>query len=300
MADVVQVVGPSAGAEGTIAPMLPPISPRLVPVEPSRDISRSLAPRPPQADTSSSFEPMEPMDSMDSMVGRVGGWGRRVAWTLGTLAVAGLVAAVMLGKPAETSAESSRALADAAVQAPARPQTPASSRASAPRAAAEPALAAADASAAQAAGPEQSGAVEPAAKIDHDDDALVHDALMHRKIRALDILLVSPEATRTIKGRRTARVLHTHWVGAQAHCEGLEIDGVAGWRLPTAGEFRTLGTSNMLGRRIYWSATEGDAFGSDRIVWNNQKKRMAPAPSTWKGGRVLCVRFQHPERVSPS
>jgi formylglycine-generating enzyme required for sulfatase activity len=120
---------------------------------------------------------------------------------------------------------------------------------------------------------------------------------MHRKIRALDILLVSPEATRKLKGRRTARALHTSWAGANAFCEALEIDGIAGWRLPTAGEFRTLGTSNMLGRRIYWSATEGDAFGTDRVVWNNLKKRMAPAPSTWKGGRVLCVRFQHPERA---
>ncbi|MCX4241551.1 hypothetical protein [Paraliomyxa miuraensis] len=138
-------------------------------------------------------------------------------------------------------------------------------------------------------------APEPA---DDDDGQLVHEALMQRKIRALDILLVSPEARRKV--RRKSRVNLMSWADAQAHCEALDIDGVKGWRLPTAGEFRTLSGSNMLERRSYWSATEADAFGSDRVVWNNLKKAMAPAPGEWKGGRVLCVRLQHPEHASPA
>lgn len=309
-------IGPSvvpAVAEGSIAPMLPPSSPRLAPTAPSRDGSRvSLPPRPDVPSPLGAMEPLDSMDSMDSMVGRVGGWGRRVAWTLGVLAAAGLVGVVTLARPSPTNAESSATITDAAVAAvaAAASQAPAASRtgALAPQAGNEPRLALASAAAERAGAPvgqrsptsEPVGAADLTAPTAGDDDALVHTALMQRKIRALDILLVSPEATRRIKGRRHARVVHTHWAGAHAHCEALEIDGVAGWRLPTAGEFRTLGTSNMLGRRIYWSATEGDAFGSDRVVWNNQKKRMAPAPSTWKGGRVLCVRFQHPERVLPS
>lgn len=279
-----------AASEGSIAPMLPPTRARLATVEPSREGSRAMLASPiVEEGVSGSRGSVEALDSMDSMVGRRMGSVRRVALALGTVAVAGLVGVVMLARPSSTNADSGPMLADAAVEGTvARPSG-------------EPRSAAVVAARAPAAGhvlaPAQPSALEPtaverSAGAVADDDALVHAALMDRKIRALDILLVSPEATHKRKGRRSARVLHTHWAGAQAHCEALEVDGVTGWRLPTAGEFRTLGTSNMLGRRIYWSATEGDAFGSDRVVWNNQKKRMAPAPSTWKGGRVLCVRFQ--------
>jgi hypothetical protein len=219
---------------------------------------------------------------------------------LGTVAVAGLVGLVMLMQPGSTNADGGPVHPDAPAEA-----TVVGRQAPVPtRTLGVPSTGAVDGAdarsdelaAGRAATPDEPppGVDAPA---EADDDALVHAALMHRKIRALDILLVSPEATRKLKGRRTARALHTSWAGANAFCEALEIDGIAGWRLPTAGEFRTLGTSNMLGRRIYWSATEGDAFGTDRVVWNNLKKRMAPAPSTWKGGRVLCVRFQHPERA---
>lgn len=310
MVGSLQVVGPLEGTVGSIAPMPPPSSARLVPMGPSHEPSQvSLAPRP--VDAEGSPEELEPFDSM---VGRRIGSRRRMAWTLGTLAVAGFVGAVMLASPGSTSADDgSKPVEPAepvdAAKAVARERTVPAASSSRTRGGTEPAVAAASERAQSvatrhAAAPEAS-ALDPAAPgsdvtTAEDDDALVHAALMDRKIRALDILLVSPEATRKLKGRRTPRVLHTGWDQAKLHCESLEIAGVDGWRLPTAGELRTLGSSNMLGRRIYWTATEGDAFGSDRLVWNNHKKRMAPAPGTWKGGRVLCVRLQHPERAVPS
>jgi hypothetical protein len=301
-----QVVGLLEGTAGSIAPMPPPSPARLVPLGPSHEPSQVLlAPRP-VVDAARSPEGLEPFDTM---VGRRMGSLRRVAMMLGTLAVAGFVGAVMLASASSTSADDgskpSEPAAEATVAARERPAATSSSRApggTEPKAAdatarAQPAALPHAGTPASAPAPQALAAASPAAE---DDDALVHAALMQRKIRALDILLVSPEATRKVKGRRTPRTLHTGWTEARTYCESLELAGVDGWRLPTAGELRTLGSSNMLGRRIYWTATEGDAFGSDRLVWNNHKKRMAPAPGAWKGGRVVCVRLQHPERAVPA
>jgi hypothetical protein len=288
--------------------MPPPSSARLVPLGPSHETSQvSLAPRPVD-DAARSPEPLEPFDTM---VGRRMGSLRRVAMMLGTLAVAGLVGAVMLASAGSTSADDGSKPSEPAAEATVAARERAAAATSSARALGGTEPKASDATeraqpvALQGAGtPEASApaALAPAAAslAAEDDDGLVHAALMQRKIRALDILLVSPEATRKVKGRRTPRTLHTGWTEARTYCESLELAGVDGWRLPTAGELRTLGSSNMLGRRIYWTATEGDAFGSDRLVWNNHKKRMAPAPGAWKGGRVVCVRLQHPERAVPA
>jgi hypothetical protein len=305
-------LGPGVVA-APIAPGPPPAPARLAPVGPSHAASHvSLVPQLSPAQGPRSPGPVEPMAPR---LGRSGRAGRRIALALGGVAVAGLAGWVGLGMVGRTSGPGVETLAAATLDgagssvagrepsassptpaAPSRP-APATPRAATDDAPSPTRARAPIAEPAEELDADDPGHPEPAAL---DDDALVYAALMQRKIRALDILLVSPEATRKIKGRRTPRVLQTHWADAHTYCEGLEIDGVGGWRLPTAGEFRTLGSSNMIDRRIYWSATEGDAFGSDRVVWNNHKKQMAPAPSAWKGGRVLCVRLQHPERTRPS
>jgi len=301
----VHAAGPSvSGGAGMVAPMLPPNGPRLAPVGPSLGMSSQVSLAPELVDDHGS-------GSLDAVVGRASTL-RRVALALGAVATVtlGLAVAVQCGSDGDA------VVAEAAVERDAPASAPADS-AKAKAKAKERAVTgetAVDRVAADRASPasasDQAADVEPAelelsdaepadAKetLPEDDDARVHAALMKRKIRALDILLISPEATRKV--RKRARVSHMDWAGARAYCEDLDIGGVRGWRLPTAGEFRTLSTSNMLQRRSYWSATEADAFGSDRVVWNNLKKAMAPAPGEWKGGRVLCVRFQHPESFEP-
>lgn len=281
-------------SQGSIAPMMPPMSAR--PAAPSGlEISGgqvSLAPS--VVEDGGSLEPVDPF------LARPGGARWRVALGLGVAAVmvAGLVMA--FGGDDDDEGEATTVAAATGKEEGPEPAAAKAERATDDEPAAERAAAPEEPT------PPEDADAEPSPELDDDeadadpldDDAAVHAALMKRKIRALDILLVSPEATRKV--RRRTRVAHMDWASAQAHCEQLDIAGVKGWRLPSAGEFRTLSTSNMLQRRSYWSVTEADAFGSDRVVWNNLKKEMAPAPGGWKGGRVLCVRFQHPESFEPT
>lgn len=130
-----------------------------------------------------------------------------------------------------------------------------------------------------------------------DDAALVYAALRSQSIRALDILLVSPPASRK-RGRRTVAA-KMNFESAREHCENLGVEGVEGWRLPEIGEVQWLSKSNLIRTGIFWTATKADAFGSERVIWNPRSKRMRSSTQRWRGGRVVCVRYQNGDDPGP-
>lgn len=134
---------------------------------------------------------------------------------------------------------------------------------------------------------------EPPAPNSPEDRELVYAALENQSIRAIDILLVSPTATKPRRRRRvTARM---RFDAAQAYCEELVVDGVGSWRLPEVGEAGWLSRANILREGVFWTATKADAFGGERVVWNSRARRMGTTSTRWKGGRVVCVRYQRPQ-----
>lgn len=128
----------------------------------------------------------------------------------------------------------------------------------------------------------------------------IYAGLVSQKFRALDIVLVSPEP-RKKKGKRVYKTpAKLTWSAAKTYCEKLEIDGVAGWRLPRVGELGSLSTGELLPDGKFWSQTEGDTFGRSRVVWNTKTEKMGLAPVKWKGGRVVCVRTLAKAPVLPA
>lgn len=130
-----------------------------------------------------------------------------------------------------------------------------------------------------------------------DDAALVYAALRTQSIRALDILLVSPPASRK-RGRRTVAA-KMNFESAREHCENLDVEGVTSWRLPDIGEVQWLSKSNLIRNGIYWTSTKADAFGGERVIWNPRSKRMRSSSLRWRGGRVVCVRYQNGDDPGP-
>lgn len=122
----------------------------------------------------------------------------------------------------------------------------------------------------------------------------VFGALAEQKIRALDILLLSPQAE--VQKRRYSRPAKLSFDEAAQHCDDLVIDGVDGWRLPDVGELSSLTDANMLARSVYWSSTKGDSFGNKRVVWNAARRKMASVTTRWKGARTICVRVYEPKK----
>jgi hypothetical protein len=141
---------------------------------------------------------------------------------------------------------------------------------------------------------------EPAAEVDLDVAAetpsllsgterkQIDDALRNQQIRALDILLISAEAM--VHKRKRMRTAWNRFPEAEQYCDQLVVDGVAGWRLPSAGELASITTANMLKRSTYWSSTKGDSYGNTRIVWGVYRKKMRGAGQRFRGARTVCVR----------
>ncbi len=139
--------------------------------------------------------------------------------------------------------------------------------------------------------------VEALSADEGEDAALVYAALEKQSIRALDILLVSPIATKPRRRRKVTAKMR--FEGAKTYCDELSIDGVSGWRLPDVGEAGWLSRANLLKNGVYWTSTKADAFGVERVVWNVRSRRMGATHTRWKGGRVVCVRLQRPADGSP-
>lgn len=135
---------------------------------------------------------------------------------------------------------------------------------------------------------------QPATPTDAGEEAQrIFAALADQKMRALDILLIAPEAT-VEQGRRT-RPAKLRYEEAEAFCENMVVEGITDWRLPDVGELGSLTESNMLARSVYWSSTKGDSFGNKRVVWNAPRRKMVSVPTRWKGARTVCVRTYDPK-----
>jgi hypothetical protein len=121
------------------------------------------------------------------------------------------------------------------------------------------------------------------------EDPTIAEALRSQSIRALDILLISPEAR--VQKRRSWKLARHRFADAARHCDELVVAGVDGWRLPNIGELRSLTTANILGRNAtYWSDTKGDTYGNTRVIWAVHSHRMHSIGATTRGARTICVR----------
>jgi hypothetical protein len=104
----------------------------------------------------------------------------------------------------------------------------------------------------------------------------VMDALKSRKVRSLDVLLVTAETAGPM----------TH-EDAEQYCRTLDVQNLGGWRLPQIGELSSLMDAQMLGRGFYWSATAADTFGDVHLSWWGRRERVVTRD---KDAFVVCVR----------
>lgn len=117
------------------------------------------------------------------------------------------------------------------------------------------------------------------------DDEVVNDvelvaaALEARSIRALDSVLVDRQRSKRIG-----------FADAKARCDGHEVDGVTGWRLPEIGELRSLTKKRMLPKGRYWTSNAANLAGSHQLVWDAVRKDIAISSRDSKRVRSVCVR----------
>jgi len=109
---------------------------------------------------------------------------------------------------------------------------------------------------------------------------LVMDALRKRKIRALDVLLVTTDAAGPMSSK-----------AATAYCQSLDVEGLTDWRLPDVGELNSLSRSGMLGDEFFWSRTPADTFGDARLAWWSKGRQ---AFERLDDARAVCVRTTQP------
>jgi hypothetical protein len=77
--------------------------------------------------------------------------------------------------------------------------------------------------------------------------------------------------------------------GAAAMCEEMNDGPIPGWRMPGLGEIHTLAAAQVIGRGVYWSGTEVDAFDGRAFIWSEKNTRAVPIGKRWTGARALCV-----------
>jgi hypothetical protein len=104
----------------------------------------------------------------------------------------------------------------------------------------------------------------------------VGEALRSREVQALDVLLVTSKTFGPFE-----------FAAAEAHCAGLEIAGLDGWRMPDIGELMSLAAAGMTGGGYYWSSTAADTFGDVHLVWYGKRARVLERE---KANFVTCVR----------
>ena len=104
----------------------------------------------------------------------------------------------------------------------------------------------------------------------------VGEALRSREVLALDVLLVAAKPGGPFD-----------YAGAQGHCDGLQVAGLDGWRLPDIGEVMSLAAAGMTGAGYYWSSTKADTFGDKHLVWYGKRARVLERAEP---NFVMCVR----------
>jgi len=104
-------------------------------------------------------------------------------------------------------------------------------------------------------------------------------ALREREVRALDLVVIAPEAKKA-----------TDFAGASAYCDALVVAELDGWRLPEIGELLSMARAKIVRKGSYWSATKGDTFGDQRLVLVIKRLVISSIGTGWKNGRIVCVR----------
>jgi hypothetical protein len=127
-----------------------------------------------------------------------------------------------------------------------------------------------------AAAPTAPEIAEVAESVSHE---AVANGLRARELRALDEVVFKAEALPR----------DVHFVRAAAYCRNLNVDGVADWRLPTAGEMVSLAEVAELGKYNYWTQTTGDLEHHAILVFT-KRGELESVDRKWRGARPLCVR----------
>jgi hypothetical protein len=245
---------PASPSPFAVAPPPPP-PPRAAPAPPSpvaASLGPSLPPAPPPPAAWASASNADASFSQDDAP--VGGPSKVLPWVLGCVAL--LLLALVIALAVTNGQGTAEVAADdeaGADDAPSATPTPSSST---PARQAD----------AEADEPPVAPAVYP-----------VVAALEARKLRALDVLLVA-----------TSWGKPSDWSTAMAYCDGLDVEGIRGWRLPQIGELYSLAQANMLApRSMFWSSTAADTFGDGHMAWNTRRGHALPYAAD---AVAVCVR----------
>lgn len=111
-----------------------------------------------------------------------------------------------------------------------------------------------------------------------EETELLREAIEAGELRILDLMYVAL-APRT----------EFNYEGAEAHCAGLSIGGLVGFRLPGPKELKSIRRSHMLERGKYWTnKPAGEGFGY--IMNTDKSPSIAPARKRFGGVRANCIR----------
>lgn len=111
-----------------------------------------------------------------------------------------------------------------------------------------------------------------------EETELPREAIEAGELRILDLMYVAP-APRT----------EFNYEGAEAHCAGLSIGGLVGFRLPGPKELKNIRRSHMLERGKYWTnKPAGEGFGY--IMNTDKSPSIGPARKRFGGVRANCIR----------
>ncbi len=80
----------------------------------------------------------------------------------------------------------------------------------------------------------------------------------------------------------------TSWALATDHCQGLDVDGTSGWRLPSRSEARELQRAHALDSGAFWTRQRSARLGDAIYVYDTRTRRSAP----WleeETAAIVCV-----------
>jgi hypothetical protein len=230
---------------------LPPVAAPSPAVSVPASLGPSLPPAPPPPAAWASASNADASFSQDDAP--VGGPSRVLPWVLGCVAL--LLLALVIALAVTNGQGTAEVTADNEAEADDAPSATPTPSSSTPARQAD----------AEADEPPAAPAVYP-----------VVAALEARKLRALDVLLVA-----------TSWGKPSNWSTAMAYCDGLDVEGIRGWRLPQIGELYSLAQANMLARGMFWSSTAADTFGDGHLAWNTRRGHALPYA---EDAVAVCVR----------
>ena len=139
--------------------------------------------------------------------------------------------------------------------------------------------------------PEPEAQPEPRPKREPAPPKPLSAAAQKRAERAAPRLRAAISSNRVKKSRENFVVAEqtdeTSWTDAKAHCAGLSVDGVGGWKLPTRGEAREIQRGGAIKSGAYW--TRQRAKFEDSIYVHDTRTRRSSAWLEEEIANVVCV-----------